>query len=102
MSTNNKNKSISVSSFNCKNTCSSGNDITELCKRSDIIMLQEMWLMEFELPMLNNLHKYFYAKGLSAMSVYDDMHVDLAIKWRKDLPQIFSIVEYMMTAEYLV
>ena len=35
--------------------------------------LQETWLMAFELPMLNNLHKGFYAKGTPAVSV--EMHV---------------------------
>ena len=94
-----KNKQICIASFNCKNIYSSRKEINELLECNDIVMLQETWLMEFQLSMLNNLHSDFYAKGVTAVNIDNDIltgrpYGGLAILWKKDIAQMCKIVEY--------
>ena len=35
----------------------------ELCDESDNVLLQETWLLDTEVQLLNSLHKDFYAKA---------------------------------------
>ena len=61
------NNNLRITSFNCKNVKTSVDSIVNLCASSDIILLQETWLCEDELHMLNSIHNNFYACGVSSM-----------------------------------
>ena len=58
---------FTITTFNCKNLKLSLEEIQSLCNRCDVIMLQETWLLDFELPLLASIHKDFYSKGVSAI-----------------------------------
>ena len=54
-------------SFNCKNVKSSIFEINVQCETSDIIVLQETWLNDFDVQFLNTINDNFYAKDISSM-----------------------------------
>lgn len=85
----NSTSSLRIVSYNCRNVKSSIPDITRLCDNFDIILLQEHWLQQCELDMLNNINGLFYGRGFSAMKA-DEMFVGrpfggLGVLWRKSL-----------------
>ena len=41
--------------YNCKNIKTSGGSINELCKLSDILLLQETWLFQCEISLLSEV-----------------------------------------------
>jgi len=91
---------IRICSFNCRGLKSSVNEIQELAASNDIILLQETWLFEFELPLLSNLCSDFYGKGVSAVETDSKIlvgrpHGGMAIMWRKTLGSICKIVDFM-------
>ncbi len=88
--------SIKVCSYNCKNIKTSVTEIQRLCADSDILLLQETWLSDQELPFLAGLHSEFYSRGISAMDSSKGIHRGrpyggLAILWRKSLNALCSI-----------
>ena len=90
---------ISIASFNCKNLKSSIEEIRSLCNVNDIVLLQETWLTTTDLPILNQIHKDFHAKGISAMDLSAGLltgrpHGGLAILCRKSLTDTFKIVDF--------
>ena len=52
---------LSVGTFNCRNIKTSFTEIQELCIGCDILLLQETWLLEFELPCISKIDNDFYA-----------------------------------------
>ena len=62
------NTSINVCTFNCKYVQSSVDEIKSLCKKCDVLLLQETWLLDSELPYLSNISDEFYAKGISSVA----------------------------------
>ena len=92
------NNCIRVSSFNCRNVKSSITEIQQLCNDNDILLLQETWLTEDEGGLLNNVSKYSYAKGISAMDtsrqIIHGRRGGLAILWRKSLASSCSLLTY--------
>lgn len=80
-------------SFNCKNVKSSMHDIQQLCRKNDIVFLQETWLATDELYLLNTIDDEFYGRGVSAMDTSCSImkgrpHGGVAILWRKSLQNI--------------
>ena len=59
-----------ICTFNCRSTKSSLNELSELCEHSDLVPLQEHWLLPFEIDCLNTVHKDFLSTGKSAGSVH--------------------------------
>ena len=66
--------------------------IVNLCASSDIIILQETWLCEDELHMLNSIHNNFYACGVSSMKSDEKIlivcgrpHGGIAVLWNKGI-----------------
>ena len=55
---------LSIISNNCRNIKSSLNVLQDLCNKADILLLQKTWLYDFDLHMLNSIHKDFYGFGL--------------------------------------
>ena len=90
---------LSVCSFNCRNLKSSIDEIRKLCNSCDILMLQETWLLDIDLQMLNAIHEDFYASGTTSMNTTDGLltgrpHGGLAILWRKSIAQFCRIQTY--------
>lgn len=43
--------------------------IAELCNSFDVVLLQETWLLENEIPLITNIHKDFHGTGTSAVDL---------------------------------
>lgn len=81
---------IKVCSFNCNSLKNSITEVRELCDINDIIFLQETWLSNFELFMLNKIHDNFLGLGVSAFDSSSALlsgrpFGGVAILWRKSL-----------------
>jgi len=90
---------IRLATFNCKNVKISVDEIRELCCQCDIILLQETWLTEQELPILSQISNDFYYKGVSAMDTRTGLisgrpFGGVAILWRKSLGPAVKPVTY--------
>ncbi len=81
---------LKIVSFNCRSLKKSLVEIQELCDTHDIVLLQEHWLLPFELSMLNTIHSSYVANGQSAVNLSDDVlsgrpYGGTAILYRKNL-----------------
>jgi exonuclease III len=90
--------SLRVSTFNCRSLKSSVTEICELCDSSDLVFLQEHWLLPFELGLLNNIHSNFFAVSKSAVDTTRDVLVGrpyggTAILFRKELAACITTVD---------
>ena len=52
-----------ILSFNCKNIKTSGPFLYEMSKVYEVILIQEHWLFDFELQLLNEIHENINAIG---------------------------------------
>lgn len=64
---NNTNKQSSIVTFNCKNIKRSMNCVRELCRRADIVALQETWLFPDNLAFLGTIDENFEYVATSAI-----------------------------------
>ena len=64
---------ISVCTFNCRSVNNCVPEIHKLCDTHDVILLQEHWLLLFELNTLNNILPGCLFHGLSAVGVTSDV-----------------------------
>ena len=91
------NTSINVCTFNCKYVQSSVDEIKSLCKKCDVLLLQETWLLDSELPYLSNISDEFYAKGISSVAtdkvLQGRKHGGIGILWRKNLTNSYKILD---------
>ena len=90
---------LRISSFNCRGLKNSVNDIVELCNTSDILLLQEIWLCNDELSLLNEYHADFHGKGVSPVNTENGLisgcpHGGVAILWRKSLGKCCKFITY--------
>ena len=60
---------LNLVTFNCRSVKSSVDEIKQLCDSYGIIMLQEHWLLPYELSMLSMLHPEFLAVSKSAVNI---------------------------------
>lgn len=84
------NNKLKISSLNCKNVKTSMSDVKHLCDNSDICFLQETWLRDDELNLLNSINRNFIGRGTSAMNTDGGIisgrpFGGVAILWRKNL-----------------
>ena len=89
---------LRLCTYNCKNIKSSIEEILLLASSSDIILLQETWLADFDLSMLSSIHKDFYGQGISSMKSDTQVLVGrpyggLAVLWRKSLGNRCRVVD---------
>ena len=94
----NNNKFLRVCSFNCRSFKNSIYSIHDLCDNYDIVLLQEHWLLPFDLPLLNSAHNDFVSTGLSAVDIGKDILVGrpyggTAILYRKCLAEKICVVD---------
>lgn len=84
-------------SFNCKNAKRSVEFIRQLCDLSDIIALQETWLLPEDVPLLNEISDKFSSTGTSAMDTSAGMlrgrpYGGVALLWNKHIFQDVTVV----------
>jgi len=65
--------SLSVCTFNCRSVKNCLPEIHKLCDTHYFILLQEHWLLPFELNTLNNILPGCLFHGLSAVGVTSDV-----------------------------
>lgn len=90
------NRSLRITSFNCRGLKSSLKDIHEICNISDVVLLQETWLLPNELHLLSSVHPGFHARGISAVSIDDEVlrgrpYGGLAVLWRNSLDAFIEV-----------
>jgi len=66
---------LAMVTFNCRSIKNSMDEIRRLCDTHDFILIQEHWLLPYELNLLNNIHPDFLSHGLSAIDVTSDVLV---------------------------
>jgi exonuclease III len=80
-------QSLKIVSFNCSGIETSLYEVANFCLEFDVIVLQEIWLYDFELDTLNSISNAFYGRGFSAMSSTTDTSGrpfgGMGILWRK-------------------
>ena len=96
MSSTTSKSTLVITSLNCRNVKSSISEIKNVCDHCDILLLQETWLLECDLPVLSTIHQDFYAKGISSVDLSLDVlrgrpHGGLAILWRKCIGQTCKV-----------
>jgi len=74
--------------------------MAELCKRIDFVLVQEHWLLPFEIGYWNNVHPSFLSTGKSAVDVTTTALVGrpysgTAILFRKELSGCVSTLHYI-------
>ena len=89
---------LKLVTFNCRSVKSSINEVKALCDSSDIVMLQEHWLLPHELSMLSMVHSEFLAVSKSAVSVSQNILIGrpyggTAILYRKDLASNVTVID---------
>jgi len=60
---------ISLCSYNCRSAKSSIKEIYDLCCNTDVVFLQEHWLLPNEISLLSDIHPDFVAIGYSAVDL---------------------------------
>ena len=88
-----------IVSFNCNGVKNKLPVIKSLCQNSDVVFLQETWLREDELNILNNVHSSYDSFSLSSMNIHDDILVGrpyggISIMWNRALSSCCSIIQY--------
>ena len=74
-------------------------ELNELSSKTDIIFLQECWLLEEDLTLLNEIGKDHYAAGISSMDsknkiIAGRLFCGFAILWHKAIGQICNVIQF--------
>ena len=88
---------LRVCTFNCRSAKNSFMDINNLCAVHDIVVIQEHWLLPFELGLLSGINDEFLAYGLSAVDISSGIlrgrpYGGTAILYRKQLAKLITII----------
>ena len=95
-----KTKETNILSFNCKNVKTIGPFIHHYSEEIDILLLQEHWLFDHELFLLNELNQKFSGTG-KAVNTGDDYiafekshrgYGGVAILWTKSIDHLMNII----------
>ena len=89
---------LRLCTYNCRSMKNSLHDIRELCRLHDLVLLQEHWLLPFELNLLNRVCDDFMATGVSAVNITDDVlkgrpYGGTAILYRKAFSSSVCVVD---------
>jgi len=98
--TQNEFKDLRILTFNCKNILTCGPFFNDILKNMDICLIQEHWLFNCQLHLLNELHEDLIGIGKSV----DDNdpiqpvnmprgHGGVAIIWKKELDSLVNIID---------
>lgn len=93
-----KHKNIKLYSFNCFSVKRSVECVRDLCRTADIICLQELWLLQEDIPFLSSIHPDFEFTGKSAVDsgagiLRGRPFGGVAVLWRKSLFTSVSVVQ---------
>jgi len=66
---------LRICTFNCRSVKSSVPEVKQLCNSHDVVLLQEHWLLPYDLSSLNDIHSEFLSVGLSAVDTSKDILV---------------------------
>lgn len=85
-------------SFNCKSLKRSINGVRKLCRNADIVLLQELWLLSFDLPILSTIDSEFGWTGKSAVDISAGLlkgrpYGGVGILYRKSAFQNVTLIE---------
>ncbi len=74
-------------------------DILQLCDKYDIILLQELWLSNEDMPLLKTIHPEFDGLGISSMNseigiVSGRPYGGIGILWKKSISEACTIQRY--------
>ena len=94
-----KHSELKFFSYNCNGVKSKLPIISDLCNNSNVIFLQETWLLPNEVGLLNNVHKDFNSFSLSSVNTHDKVLVGrpfggISILWNKSLAQFSNVIQY--------
>lgn len=64
---------ITLCTYNCRSVKSSVIELQELCAKSDLVCLQEHWLLPNEVSLLSHISADFLAVGSSAVDTSEDI-----------------------------
>ncbi|XP_061718862.1 uncharacterized protein LOC133526321 [Cydia pomonella] len=86
------------SSFNCKGVKRSVDTVRELCQNSDLVAVQETWLMPDDIAYLDTFDYNFCSTGTSAVDTAAGMlrgrpHGGVGLLWRRTAFQSVSVVQ---------
>ena len=90
---------ISLCSCNCKGIKRATPYVSELCYKYDIVVLQEHWLLDTEIALLNNVNDSMYSAGVSAVVSGDGIlrgrpHGGVGVLWKRSLAGSVEILYY--------
>ena len=78
---------LNIASFNCSGVSNILPIIAKICESHDIVLLQETWLMQHNLNILNSVHKDFDVYSISAVDCTEALvgrpYGGLSVLWRK-------------------
>lgn len=85
-------------SYNCKNVKRSVDSVRDLCQSSDLIALQETWLLPHDISFLDAIDREFCATGVSAVDTSAGMlrgrpHGGVALLWKRAIFQNVSVLQ---------
>lgn len=94
----NLNKHCKFTSFNCKSVKRSVDSVREICEMSDVVALQETWLLPHDIPFLSTISDKFEYTGRSAVDTSAGLltgrpYGGVAILWRKGIFNDVTILE---------
>ena len=83
------NSDLKIISFNCCGVINKLPVIKKICEENDIVLLQETWLMPYNVGILDSVHRDFSAYSTSAVDCTQALigrpYGGLSILWRKSL-----------------
>ena len=86
-------------SFNCQGIKNILPNIAKFCIDSHVLFLQETWLMEDELCILNDNHPDFVSFSFSSVDSGRDVLVGrpyggISILWKKSISHLCNVIQY--------
>ncbi|CAG2242256.1 unnamed protein product [Mytilus edulis] len=103
------NSTLRILDFNCKNILTCGPLFKELESKIDIFLLQEHWLYDCQLNLLQELHSDFTGTGKAVDSndPIQPLHMPrgyggVAILWKKNLDKLVTTLPQLEMREYSV
>lgn len=92
------NKCCKFTSYNCHSFKNSIDDVRTLCKISDLVCLQETWLLQHDIPLLGTVCSNFEYTGKSSVDLSLGIlkgrpYGGLGILWRKGVFETVTVIE---------
>lgn len=97
-----KQNDCKFTSFNCKSVKRYFEDVRNICNKSDLVALQETWLLPHDIQFLGTISNDFEYTGRSAVDTSDGLLIGrpyggVAILWRKGIFDHVSVVKCSST-----